>query len=210
MQLIGYSLVAIATGEEVLTPLTLPVRLDVPGVGVSDFDAAGQVIPDSAAPTHILVERWADVAPSELHTLATEGVSFDGTKVIVTRTWNDPPAPTTAQLYDHLRDKRKAVEEGGCPFSTVVLTTDPQSQAKITAAYFRAMNDAGYSVPAWKIAPGTFVSLDNTTLRAIGVAVGNHIQACFDKEAELSEQIAAGTLTTYAQIDGAAWPSNTL
>jgi hypothetical protein len=208
MQLIGYSLVALATGEEVLTPLTLPVRLDVPGVGVSDFDAAGQVIPDSAAPTHMLVERWADTAPSPEHTIATESVSFDGTKVLVTRTWNAPPAPTPAQLYDYLKNKRTAVEEGGCPFAGTVIATDPESQSKVSAAYFRAMNDVNFQIAAWKIAPGQFVSLDNATLRAMGDAVGNHVQACFNKEAELSAQIAAGTVTTYTQIDTAEWPAN--
>jgi hypothetical protein len=95
MQKIGYSLVNLGTGEEVMQVPALPARLSVPGVGVVDFDQAGQVIPDSGNPTHRIVERWGDPAPSAKHSVGSETPTFNVPldRVEVARTWN-VAAPT--------------------------------------------------------------------------------------------------------------------
>ncbi len=93
MQKIGYSLVKLLDGEEVATAEWLPARLSFGGNSSADFDQPGQVVPDSEAPTHKLVERWGDAAPGPQHTLTSETKSFDGTKVTLSRTWTAPPAP---------------------------------------------------------------------------------------------------------------------
>ena len=57
----------------------------------------------------------------------------------------------------------------------------------------------------WKMADGTFVSLDAQAFTAVAMAVRAHVQACFDKEAVLkaaieaaitAEEIAAADLNT--------------
>jgi hypothetical protein len=45
-------------------------------------------------------------------------------------------------------------------------------------------------------------------MTAIGVAVGRHVRGSFATERAVSDGIDAGTITTAAQIDAAAWPSN--
>ena len=122
------------------------------------------------------------------------------------------PAPTVQDLLDYLGRKRVEVEEGGIVVNGIPVATDRlHSQVKITAAYVKAMADPEYQVTNWKVAPGVFVSvLNNATIRAIGDAVTAHVQACFNKEAELAAMITADppTITTYEQIDQADWPPN--
>jgi len=43
-------------------------------------------------------------------------------------------------------------------------------------------------------------------MAAIATAVGAHVQACFAAENAVQAAITAGTITTTAEIDAAAWP----
>jgi hypothetical protein len=49
------------------------------------------------------------------------------------------------------------------------------------------------------------VTLDAATVTAVALAVGAHVQTCFALEQTLDAEITAGTITTTAQIDAAAW-----
>jgi len=123
------------------------------------------------------------------------------------------PPPTTEQLLDYLGRKRVDVEEGGIVVNGLTVATDRlHSQVKITAAYVKAVTDPEYQVTNWKIAPGIFIPvLDNATIIAIGNAVTAHVQACFNKEAQLAAKILAEPpiITSYEEINQADWPSNT-
>lgn len=55
--------------------------------------------------------------------------------------------------------------------------------------------------------PDGFVALSSAQIIAIAVAVGDHVQACFDFQASASAQIALGNITTTAQIDALDWPN---
>lgn len=128
-------------------------------------------------------------------------------------TFVDPASisPSVNDLLDYLGRKRVAVEEGGIVLNGMTIATDRAvSQAKITAAWAKAKADPTFSIANWKVAPGVFVPLDNATIIAIGDAVTAHVQACFDKEAELAAAILADPpeITTYQEIDEADWPSN--
>jgi hypothetical protein len=92
---LGYALVALANSAIVSrVGLALPVRLTVAGVGVCDFDKAGQVMPDAEKPSHIFVERVLQNEPPEaLHEIASETDTFVGGRVLVTRVYNLLPAP---------------------------------------------------------------------------------------------------------------------
>lgn len=90
----GYSLIAIASGAVVATRGALPCRIDVPNVGVCDFDAPGQVMPDAQAPTHRLVARvLVDDPPGALYAPTGETEAYDPVagRVVVTRLY--PAAP---------------------------------------------------------------------------------------------------------------------
>jgi hypothetical protein len=45
----------------------------------------------------------------------------------------------------------------------------------------------------WKMADGTFVTLDTQAITAVAMAVRAHVQAYFDREAVLKAQIEAAT-----------------
>jgi hypothetical protein len=45
------------------------------------------------------------------------------------------------------------------------------------------------------MADGTFVALDAQAITAVAMAVQAHVQACFDREAELKAQIEAANAT---------------
>ena len=54
-----------------------------------------------------------------------------------------------------------------------------------------------------------FVELTAVQMTAIANAVGAHVQASFAAEDEIDKQVIGGTITTTAEIDAFAWPSNT-
>jgi hypothetical protein len=100
--------------------------------------------------------------------------------------------PTFEQLkatkFNALASKRWQVETGGVTFNGLSLATDVTSQTKYIGAVVGAQIDPT-AVLNWKMADGTFVELDATEITEIAMAVRAHIQACFDKEAELRELI---------------------
>lgn len=69
------------------------------------------------------------------------------------------------------------------------IKTDRESQALITGAALKAMQDSTYSC-RWKTESG-FVELTAPQILAIADAVRAHVQSCFDREAELVALIEA-------------------
>lgn len=98
-------------------------------------------------------------------------------------------------------------EIGGFDLAGMTIRTDANSQAKVAAAYTLAKLDPEYMVPVWEAVPGTFVSLSNAQLIAMGDAVRDHVQGTFNRKAALHSQIAA--LDTFEAIEAfdisAAW-----
>jgi len=79
--------------------------------------------------------------------------------------------------------------------------TDRESQALITGAALKAMQDSEYSC-RWKGVSG-FIELTAPQILAIADAVRAHVQGCFDREAELLPLIeAAGSPE---DLGGIAW-----
>ncbi len=71
------------------------------------------------------------------------------------------------------------------------IRTDRESQSLITGAALKAMQDSAYSC-RWKTESG-FVELTSLQISAVADAVRTHVQACFDREAELVALIEAAT-----------------
>lgn len=114
--------------------------------------------------------------------------------------------PPTIDLAAYAANKRFAVETGGITVAGATIQTDRDSQAMITGAYAYAQADPSASIN-FKADSG-WVTLTAAQMTAIGLAVGAHVQACFSAEAAIDADIAAGTVTTTAQIDtDTRWPS---
>lgn len=119
-------------------------------------------------------------------------------------------APLVEEKLAALADQRWRRQEAGVVVGGFPIKTDPESRSTITAAYFLAKGDPTM-VRRWKVAPGVFVDLDADLMIAIGDAVLAYIQACFDRESDLTDEIlaaaAAGDMQALAQIDiTAEWP----
>lgn len=84
---------------------------------------------------------------------------------------------------------RYAAEISGITLNDVSIRTDRESQALITGAALAASHDENYSV-TWKAKNG-FVTLTAAQIIAVAQAVRAHVEACFDREAELQTAIEA-------------------
>ena len=93
-------------------------------------------------------------------------------------------ALTFSQMKDATRSEiahaRWAAETGGITLQGMTIRTDRESQALITGAALKAIQDAEYSC-SWKT-DGGFVQLSAPQILAIADAVRAHVQECFDHE----------------------------
>lgn len=100
-----------------------------------------------------------------------------------------------------LAAKRWDKETGGTTFNGMPVATDPVSQTKIIGAVVGAQIDPLATVN-WKLPDGSFVTLDAAAINAMAMAVRAHVQACFDREAELKALIdGANTVEDIAAVD---------
>jgi hypothetical protein len=116
-------------------------------------------------------------------------------------------AAAKAEKLTGLADLRWRKETGGVSLFGAAISTDRESQAMISGALgLVGANPA--AVIDWKTASG-WVQLDEPTVRAIALAVGSHVQACFSHERQLSEAIAAAAdFDALDLVDIAAgWPA---
>ena len=106
---------------------------------------------------------------------------------------------TVDRLLPYLSDYRWQVETGGIEVNNMPVHTDRDAQAKLTAARIVAKEDNIYSV-RWKVADGSFHTLDADTIIAVADAVRGHVEAAFAAEADTEAEIGDGTLTSESQV----------
>lgn len=109
------------------------------------------------------------------------------------------PVPITPAT---IAARRYEAEVGGITVLGVPIDTDDRSKLLINGAALEATIDPAYEMQ-WK-APGGFVELTAQQVIGIARAVRAHVQACFDREAELLAALDAGTLTPAMLEQG--WP----
>ena len=102
--------------------------------------------------------------------------------------------------------RRYAAETAGIEVSGIHIDTGRDSQALITGAALNAVIDPSY-VCNWKT-PAGFVQLDAQKLLGVATTLRAHVQACFDREAELLTELAAGTFTESMLEEG--WPDGSV
>ena len=131
--------------------------------------------------------------------------------------WNDaafaidnpqPPVPPTpdewrAVLIAHAAARRFDFEVSGADCDGRVVATDRESQAKLIAEFVAIGGGIRIDPSPWKFADGEFASLTNAQMGAVILASRTHIADAFAREADVLAAIAAGTITTKAEIDAA-------
>ena len=140
------------------------------------------------------------VVPAGQSLVSQSFVRDSGGHVAAVGTFTDLPAPPPVVLPIYAATQRRMKEEGGITFNGAPIATDRPSQAMITGAYNMASRDANWSTQ-WKVSDGVFITLTAPVVIALAVAVGQHVAACFAKEADVDAAITAATITTTAQID---------
>lgn len=98
--------------------------------------------------------------------------------------------------------RRWQAEVAGITVNGMRVETEDRSKLLINGAAVEAMLDPAY-VLKWKTAAG-FIELEAAQVLAVARSVRAHVQACFDREAELLAALDAGTLTEDMLEQG--WP----
>ncbi|MBZ5757934.1 DUF4376 domain-containing protein [Pseudomonas sp. S5(2021)] len=97
------------------------------------------------------------------------------------------------RLAQQIADRRWQAEVAGIDVGGMHIDTGRDSQALITGATVQAMLDPSYTL-RWKT-PDGFVDLTAEQIIGVATAARAHVQACFNREAELLEALEAGTFT---------------
>jgi hypothetical protein len=103
--------------------------------------------------------------------------------------------------FQEIAQSRYTAEISGITVDNIKIKTDRESQALITGAALQALQDPTYTCN-WKTENG-FVTLTAEQIQAVAVAVRQHVQSCFDHEAELVPLIEAAT--TIEELEQIKW-----
>lgn len=132
---------------------------------------------------------------------AAVGDVFDG------RQWTRPVVPpTVAELLNYAADARWRAETSGISVAGMGIATDRESRALVESANALAQADAARTF-RFKATTG-WVVLTAAEIGTIASAVGEHVQSCFALEADLAAAISSGDVSSYEEIDAAAWPGS--
>jgi len=115
----------------------------------------------------------------------------------------EPAAPDEAALRRVISTRRFLAETKGVEVDGIMYATSRDSQALMSNVVHAAMLDNSYCCN-WKTLEG-FIELNAEQILAIASGVRAHIQACFDREAELLAHLDAGTYTESMLDEG--WPA---
>lgn len=129
------------------------------------------------SPVAYWLEREAQVAAVSEGATGTIGAA-------VVQTLEFAKADKLAQIAQW----RYGREIAGVVIDGALISTDRESQAKLSAAY-SSLKDGLLSTINWKTQSGSFVVLDAQSIGAVAGAVAQHVQSCFDAEMALVAQV---------------------
>lgn len=115
----------------------------------------------------------------------------------------DSPSDLTDVQHAAVAQQRYSKECGGVTWSGHRVRTDRESQGLILAALVTSQQP-GFTSVDWKMADGTFATLEALDVTAMATTVGQHVQGCFARERALHDAVDAGTFTPADLLSG--WP----
>ena len=124
--------------------------------------------------------------------------------------WNSgsiTQAPTSqAELLAYADQCRTAYRDSGTTATlggvAIPVRTDRMTKNDVVAAVQTSERVVGWSTP-WKLANGTYVTIDGAAIVVIADAIDAHWRDAYAKEATAAAGINGGTITTKAEIDAA-------
>lgn len=130
-----------------------------------------------------------------------EAHTFDAQAEVVNRTWPGKSYKPLAELQEKLlakiAERRWQHETGGVVINGMPVDTSDRSKTLIVGKYRKAEKSAPGATFTWKTNAGP-VQITAATMIAIGDAIEDFIQDCFDREAVLIP--AANALTEPADV----------
>ncbi|WP_256805445.1 DUF4376 domain-containing protein [Pseudomonas kurunegalensis] len=102
-------------------------------------------------------------------------------------------AALAAEWLSLIAARRYQAETAGIELQGMQVATDDRSKLLINGAALRASREPGYTL-RWKTGDG-FIDLSGAQVLAMADAVADHVQRCFDREAELLTAVADGSIT---------------
>ncbi len=144
--------------------------------------------------------RSTPTAPPEL--TGSEVARWTGQGWEVLPAAPEPPPEPGPDWPALIAARRFQAETGGAVVEGLTINTERDSQSLLTGAAFAASLDPDYRIK-WKTASG-FAELTGEQVIALATAVRAHVQACFDREAELLAAVADGSIT--AEMLEQGWP----
>lgn len=96
-----------------------------------------------------------------------------------------------AALAAQIKARRDLAIGAGIMVQGIAVATDELSQNRIAAVALAALIDPATKVQ-WKLPSHDFVTLEAAQILEIAKAVRAHVQACFDREAELLAEVSSG------------------
>lgn len=121
-------------------------------------------------------------------------------------------ARPVAELIARAAEKRWEVGSGGVTVTlpgggSLAIPSDDTAYGRLKGAAQDLA--AGIITEPLTIVIGALVmTVDQATATALYGAISQHWQACFAVQGAVVTAINAGTITTFAEIEAAAWPSN--
>ena len=108
-----------------------------------------------------------------------------------------------AAKWEEVKLARSVAEYGGFTWDGSVFDSDPLSQQKIIgASQLATLNPDNFSID-WTLKDNTVRTLTAAEMNAVGVALGQHVNAQYVKGRQLREQIEAAT--TKAEVEAIHW-----
>jgi len=136
------------------------------------------------------------------------GYTYNGT------TFSAPapaPPPSQSALSAYANAKQWALATGGYTVTiagtALIFGTDVESRADLAGKVSRLAQPNPPASINWQFVSG-FVTISAADFTTAAIEIADFFQATFDALKIVLAGIAAGTITTTAQIDAAAWPSN--
>ena len=179
------------------------VTVDANGRATAFYDGAinANAIPADAMP--IGDDLWRQWFP-----VSADVVYAPATKLL---TAAPPPAPTSAQLVTYVNTKcaaRLAVPRAYTLAAGVTIKADSTDS---TRSLVIGLNDWGAVNPTatqlWTDDFGAVTSITGAQAVALYAQTQAYIQSVYAIVGAACQAIAAGTITTYAQIDALSWPA---
>ena len=106
--------------------------------------------------------------------------------------------------YEIITERRKVEVDKGCVVNGETIATDRDGRFDIFSVA-QSMSRNPTQTVRWRTRAGSEMSLDKAGVDSLANAVHNHVQACYDRELDLYQELKNGTFTE-SMID-TGWPT---